>query len=94
MKLDASCFFFHLDLNVDIHGDIDLTCKTFGVPKPEIFWYHNENLIDTHNDFEHKIIDAKIENEGNYTCKAKNEYGEVTESLNIQITGLCNNMFS
>lgn len=70
-----------------------MVCNIFGLPKPEISWYHNDDLLDNNNNSELRIEDAKIEDEGNYTCKAKNEYGQVAESFNIQITGLCNDLF-
>ena len=78
---------------------MNLTCDVTGYPKPEVLWYKNgtkvisskRNYLKIHHitvnwqrykSFLHKKYPDKTDN-GKYTCKAKNEYGEnsATESL-------------
>lgn len=68
-----------------------------GMPKPEISWFHNQQLIwPTKNVVFHFdevtntatliIVDAFTEHAGHYTCKAANNAGEAVSSATLTVT--------
>ncbi|XP_074076053.1 striated muscle preferentially expressed protein kinase-like [Macrotis lagotis] len=67
------------------------------MPKPEIQWFHNQQLILPTKDivfhFDEStgmalmlIVDAYLEHVGQYSCKARNSAGEATCSATLTVT--------
>uniref|UniRef100_A0A7M4F6H9 Ig-like domain-containing protein n=1 Tax=Crocodylus porosus TaxID=8502 RepID=A0A7M4F6H9_CROPO len=71
--------------------------RVSGMPKPEIQWFHNEQLMLPTKDivfhFDEStgtaillIVDAFLEHAGQYSCKARNSAGEAC-STHLRVTG-------
>ncbi|CAF0846330.1 unnamed protein product [Brachionus calyciflorus] len=80
---------------VGLDGDrITVTCKVIGVPKPEITWYKNKQVIRKSKDLNMEfngetakltINDAYTEDSGDYSCEVWNEISSQTSSFKITI---------
>lgn len=75
--------------------DLDLSCKAKGVPRPTVTWFKDgENLHDTHRRFEDykfrpwklHIANARVDDNGNYTCVVENEAGRVTRDFVVEVS--------
>lgn len=71
--------------------------RVSGFPKPEIHWFHNQNKVlpsknivfhfdESTNTAILIIVDAFLENAGEYICKAKNSAGEVSCAASLTVT--------
>ena len=68
-------------------NSVNLTCKVVaGRPEPQITWLKNNTLkAQSLSLFFSKI---SKEDEGRYTCKAKNAAGFTTEDIDISVKGV------
>lgn len=75
-------------------ASLTLLCIIRGTPEPTIQWYHGSKIIShdssTNITFENgvaKLIinETTINSEGEYTCNARNAYGEANTSCNVCI---------
>ncbi|XP_031568326.1 fibroblast growth factor receptor 3-like [Actinia tenebrosa] len=73
-----------------------LRCCVTAKPDPEIIWYRNGELLSSRN---YRIViqsngqvvtinDIRKADEGNYTCIAKNAYGNISHSFLVKVTSL------
>ena len=81
-----------------LHGEVArFHARVSGMPKPEISWFHNQQLVKpTKNVVFHFdemttiatliIVDAFSEHAGQYTCKATNNAGEAVCTATLAIT--------
>uniref|UniRef100_A0A8B9FMM6 Ig-like domain-containing protein n=1 Tax=Amazona collaria TaxID=241587 RepID=A0A8B9FMM6_9PSIT len=71
--------------------------RVFGMPKPKIQWFHNQQLMLPTKDlvfhFDEStgtailiIVDAFLEHAGQYSCKARNSAGETTCTATLTVT--------
>uniref|UniRef100_A0A8C3XM31 Ig-like domain-containing protein n=1 Tax=Chelydra serpentina TaxID=8475 RepID=A0A8C3XM31_CHESE len=71
--------------------------RVSGMPKPEILWFHNQQLMLPTTDivfhFDEStgtamliIVDAFLEHAGQYSCKAGNSAGEATCTATLTVT--------
>uniref|UniRef100_A0A8D2QK57 Ig-like domain-containing protein n=1 Tax=Zonotrichia albicollis TaxID=44394 RepID=A0A8D2QK57_ZONAL len=71
--------------------------RVSGRPKPEIQWFHNQQLMLPKKDlvfhFDEStgtailiIVDAFLEHAGQYSCKARNSAGETTCTATLTVT--------
>ncbi|XP_041476753.1 striated muscle preferentially expressed protein kinase-like isoform X2 [Lytechinus variegatus] len=76
---------FFKDMSVCEGQDVNLTCKVRGNPIPKVIWLYNHRPIHEsgdfkfyHENFSHRlhIVEVLPEDEGVYTCKAINSFGE------------------
>lgn len=78
-------------------SNIKLKCPVVGHPRPTVMWFHNgEQLTDTEarkGRITLIINDLKPEDSGNYTCLAKNSYGEVAYSFILEVIGMCISLY-
>lgn len=80
-----------LDTNLEKHINaakeerLSITCTAIGIPKPEIYWLNNDEII--HN----KTIDINTSNttllQKNYTCVSQNGFGIDFQNISINIFG-------
>ena len=75
--------------------DLDLSCKAKGSPKPEVTWFKDgENLHHTRRRFENykfrpwklHIANARVDDNGNYTCVVENEAGKVSRDFVVEVS--------
>ncbi|XP_056375728.1 ADAMTS-like protein 1 isoform X2 [Hyla sarda] len=68
--------------NVTIH------CQVAGLPEADVTWYRNNSRlhhVPRHSDTSLFIGNITYSDQGQYTCKAVNIHGEVSESTQLQI---------
>lgn len=79
---------------------VELKVAFLGKPQPRIIWYHNGQEIKPSHDFQIiidyskresilVIVEVFPEDEGEYTCTAKNPYGESITSCRLMVVGEC-----
>ncbi|XP_077287306.1 hemicentin-1-like [Arctopsyche grandis] len=77
---------------VNIYGAINLTCSVSGIPKPNINWYHSDELFNQQTEVGKDAVlyikNAGISDGGKYTCKVENENGAIEDSFYLEISGL------
>lgn len=58
-----------------------------GYPVPKITWYHNEKRIEASSE---KLILERVtlRDMGKYSCKAKNNYEEISSVFFVTVTGM------
>lgn len=77
---------------------VELKVKFLGKPQPRIIWYHNGKEIKPSHDFQIIIdyskkesiliiVEVFPEDEGEYTCTARNPYGESITSCRLVVVG-------
>ena len=82
--------------NVEAYEDEDVTleCSIIGQPKPDISWYHDNNLIRNSNQYKivsenetHRlcITSSKAKQSGTYSIKASNTFGECKSSCMLHV---------
>jgi len=75
---------------------IEFKVRFTGFPRPKITWFHDGTVIDSTNDIkvtidyergESMLIIVEIfpEDEGEYTCSASNEYGEIITTCRLTV---------
>ena len=68
-------------------NSVNLTCKVeAGRPKPQITWLKNNTLKG--NSLSLFFTEITKEDEGLYTCRAKNAAGVSTKDVNISVKGV------
>ena len=78
-------------------GQVRLTANIVGVPKPEVTWYKEDEVLfnsdefeiteDDQNNYMLFIHDVLPEDSGKYIVVAKNEFGTVTSSAQLTVEG-------
>lgn len=83
-------------------GDVTLSCKASGTPRPQLSWTHRNRVLNNHTKRQsdrgyifssgHEwlnltIIDALPVDKGDYVCHAKNPGGEVERNVSLSIVG-------
>ena len=86
----------------EIAGPVDLTCKVYGFPKPEVSWMKDGQKIenDTHynisfygNQFslewysDLQIANARRNDTANYTCFLRNRAGTDDATVSLVVLG-------
>lgn len=67
-------------------GNIILTCKAKGYPKPQYQWYKDGELIQDGIDMELTIDHAKMEDSGTYKCIVSNQTDTVKSNpVEVQV---------
>lgn len=72
--------------------DINITCRVYGAPKPEVKWIHNGKALtggryavldngDLH------ISNVQFEDSGDYICHAENKFGTTNASCSFTVRG-------
>lgn len=82
--------------------DVSLTCLAESNPvTTEIFWKTNGqqikqefDLVKQHSSVLLNIENLKLKHEGNYTCVAKNEVGNVNQSIYIKVVCMYISLFT
>ncbi|CAD5230519.1 unnamed protein product [Bursaphelenchus okinawaensis] len=82
-------------LSVNIEQSITLQCRVVGTPKPMIVWLKDQKPIDVASsrftvlpDDSLIIHNIQVEDQGYYTCKAENEFGQQQRNTLVTVTGL------
>ncbi|EGT58022.1 hypothetical protein CAEBREN_29713 [Caenorhabditis brenneri] len=83
-------------VRVNIEKQITLQCLAVGNPTPEIQWERKGTIItpETHPRFtiladgNLLINDADVDDQGQFTCVAKNIYGQQSQTTTLMVTGL------
>ena len=87
------------DVSVRVGTTARLDCAASGVPSPEIA-LQKDGGVDfpaarqrrMHifpSDEMFFIVDAKVEDQGTYTCTARNDVGTITANATLQVLGMC-----
>ena len=70
--------------------DINMTCKVFGAPKPEVKWIRNGKELTggrytvlSNGDL--RISNVQFDDNGDYTCYAENKFGKVNASCTFTV---------
>ena len=85
-------------MNVRDGTQVELRVTFLGKPQPRIIWYHNGQEIKPSPDFQIIIdyskresvliiVEVFPEDEGEYTCTARNTYGESITSCRLAVVG-------
>ncbi len=77
---------------VDAGDPATFHCSASGFPRPEIYWSHkNGKSIESRYSFNGqgimKIRNVRIEDEGEYSCNARNIGGEVSRKAMLYVRG-------
>lgn len=69
---------------------VTLTCRVFGAPKPEVKWIRNSMELTggrytTLSNGDLEIKDVNFLDAGQYTCYARNKFGEVNASGSLNV---------
>ncbi|CAD5233395.1 unnamed protein product [Bursaphelenchus xylophilus] len=82
-------------LSVNIEQSVTLQCRVVGTPKPMITWLKDQKAIDVTSprftvlpDDSLVIHNVQVEDQGYYTCKADNEFGQQQRNTLVVVTGL------
>lgn len=79
------------DSVVKVGSDVWLKCSSKGNPQLEYLWeyYNSSNVAEKHEDGVTylSITNATAENMGVYTCRAKNEIGNVSKTVKLSVEG-------
>lgn len=99
----------HLDVSnvndeptvVDLGGSTDLQCVFSGIPRPEVRWYKDDELIvddsETNPNATIRFYDGdtrlyikytKPEHQGRYKCVGENKVGIVTRATQLELSGI------
>ena len=70
--------------------DINMTCKVYGAPKPEVKWIHNGKALTGGR---YKILESgdlhisnvQFEDSGDYLCYAENKFGKVNATCKFVV---------
>ncbi|KAI6172894.1 EGF-like domain-containing protein [Aphelenchoides besseyi] len=79
----------------NIESSIKLQCRALGAPNPKISWTKDRSPISLENkrfsilaDGSLMIRDIQVEDQGYFTCEAKNEFGVQFKNTLLVVTGL------
>ena len=79
---------------IRVSDSVNFWCEVTGDPRPVVRWLHNGKFIDLMADRffpqDHsglKIRSARESDNGNYTCRAKNKYGEISYNYTLKVKG-------
>lgn len=81
------------DVIVNVADDISLACVARGNPTPVITWIKDEIRVTNGNRFtvqtsgELSVREAGRNDEGNYQCVAKNDYGSDVKTVRVTVRG-------
>ncbi|ULT80160.1 hypothetical protein L3Y34_010619 [Caenorhabditis briggsae] len=83
-------------VRVNIERSVTLQCFAVGIPTPEIEWQKGGIPIISEKNLRYtqlpdgnlQINDAQIEDQGQFTCVAKNTYGQQSQTTTLMVTGL------
>ena len=71
--------------------NVTLNCTATGYPQPAVTWTYNGGPVLTrHGQSEERLtltVVQKSDDEGNYTCSAKNFAGETHETVKLTVYG-------
>ncbi|CAF0852080.1 unnamed protein product [Adineta ricciae] len=75
-------------VQVEVGESIGLFCDIYGVPKPQIIWFHNKTnrLLDQNDRTEILIVNAQERHAGIYTCLAMNLFGNTSADIHLNVT--------
>ena len=78
----------------EIGLSVVLECPYTGNPKPEITWFKDNSRVERSTE-RVQIEDSRIEisklqvhDDGIYTCRATNQFGDATHDIRLTVTGL------
>lgn len=87
VNLQRSPVFLNTDKNYKFQkqkGDeVKFSCKASGVPKPDILWYKNGEVLTeeeygiTRSKWSLYLKDLRLDDNGNFTCQVFNKYGSI-----------------
>lgn len=74
-----------MDMEAVENKEVELTCKVFGAPKPQVKWVHNGKELtggrySLQKDGNLHIKAVQFDDSGEYICSAKNKFGEAKAS--------------
>lgn len=76
---------------MDVGSNFSLKCSSSGNPRPEYLWnyYQTSNVDEKREDgVTHlSITNATADNMGLYTCVARNNFGNVSKTVKVTVTG-------
>ncbi|KAF1746889.1 hypothetical protein GCK72_023347 [Caenorhabditis remanei] len=83
-------------VRVNIERPVTLQCLAVGIPPPEIEWQRSGITIGPESNSRYTqladgnlhIAEAQIEDQGQFTCVAKNTYGQQSQTTTLMVTGL------
>ncbi|KAG7275682.1 hypothetical protein CRUP_028843 [Coryphaenoides rupestris] len=68
---------------------VTLPCVVQGEPSPEISWFHNGRPVRAEDGGALRIQRATLADQGTYRCVAKNDAGEDTLEINLEVLSKC-----
>jgi len=78
-----------------IDSNVSIECAPYGEPIPIVQWlgiHKNLLLNDNKTNIEPGLLTIRnlsIEDSGVYECIAKNNYGEISHLITLQVQGIC-----
>jgi len=68
---------------------VTLPCVVQGEPSPEISWFHNGRPVRVEDGGVLRIQRATLADQGTYRCVAKNDAGEDTLEIKLEVLSKC-----
>jgi FMS-like tyrosine kinase 1 len=79
------------DMEITLPNRVEFFCKVWGVPKPTVTWFANDEIIHPSRkiyirDSNQRIHFSSLEfqDEGTYKCVASNKVGKVSKQINLK----------
>ena len=66
---------------------VTLPCVVHGEPSPEVRWFHNGLPVEVRDTATLRIQRVSRSNQGTYRCVAKNNAGQDTLEINLEVLG-------
>lgn len=78
----------------EVSSLVTLRCPVFGVPRPEVKWLKEGQELTggryrVLDNGDLQLHDLRVSDQGSYTCRARNKFGEVWITEVLQVTGKC-----
>ncbi|KAJ7323708.1 Hemicentin 2 [Desmophyllum pertusum] len=66
-------------------NNVTMVCRATGVPRPTITWFKTGNSKELANGEQYLIVNTTGSDDGTYTCMAKNELGQDSREITLNV---------